>query len=453
MPLQRRPGDGGGSATQVAGSGVRLSVDGPMGDELRDQALAVATELRAAVVRGDRGRVEALCDALIGRCGDNTDVRAVCGAALLFVGEHERALDLLPSDAYLPRAKALSGLGRYSEALRACAEAGWGPMAQGVGADILARANSAGAAVAIQDAGIRADLAPLFDKAATLFRSGQVREAFGAFVAMFDRYEPWRVGAARLERLGGTCPRWRGERVGRLLVVSNGGSGDFFQFCRFFGAARRRVDRVTVCAAQSLIGIAERLDGVDEAVPMAALNAALQAADAYATTFVDLPMSLEETWGAPVAYLRARPGRVVALDPASRHVGLCWAASAAGASRSIAASHLARLRAVPGVAFHSLQVGAAEAHSGAWVGRWPLRDFEDTAGLIEALDAVVTVDTAVAHLAGAMGKPVHLILTTYEDWRWGSGERTEWYPSMHIHRGSVAASVARVAKILSEATR
>ena len=87
------------------------------------------------------------------------------------------------------------------------------------------------------------------------------------------------------------------------------------------------------------------------------------------------------------------------------------------------------------VSFVSLQIGDAPS-AGVPLHDWTadLTDFAETAALIEALDLVISVDTSVAHLAGALGKPVWLLNRFDTDWRWGDGERTPWYPSMRIFR-------------------
>lgn len=407
-------------------------------------ALEIAHELRRAVNAGDALRVRASVRRLLELGGQDRQVRFTCGAALLFVDDAAAGLALLPPDEHLMRAKALASLGRFADALRECAAADSDPFAREVRTEILARANSAGAVISDIVASLPDDLQQIYEQGSELFKAGRELDAFRRFNAMFDRYEPWRIGAGRLERLGkDNLPRWQGEPVSHLLVISNGGSGDFFQFCRFLRAARQRCGRLTVCAAHSLHGIARRLAGVDEVLDLGAINVAVQAADAYATTFTDLALATGEIWG-PSCYIAALPQRTAALDRTARHVGLCWSASSIGAERSIPFSHLAKLRELRGIVYHSLQVGAAEAHAGAWVQRWSLSDYEDTAGLIAALDDVVTVDTSVAHLAAAMGKRTHLILTSFEDWRWGVGDTTPWYPSMSIYRGNVAGSIKKL---------
>jgi ADP-heptose:LPS heptosyltransferase len=103
---------------------------------------------------------------------------------------------------------------------------------------------------------------------------------------------------------------------------------------------------------------------------------------------------------------------------------------------------LAPLAQVPGVSFHSVQKGDAIAQAAGLPAGFKvanhsqaLRDFSDTAGLVDNLDLVITVDTSVAHLAGAMGKPVWTMLAYSPDWRWQlSCADSPWYPSMRLFR-------------------
>jgi len=129
------------------------------------------------------------------------------------------------------------------------------------------------------------------------------------------------------------------------------------------------------------------------------------------------------------------------------NVGLVWRGSPAYANddhRSMRFLDLCPLFDLPGVAFYSLQKGDAskEISNSGYAGFVAdldcfLTDWRATAKVIMALDAVVTVDTAVAHLAGALGKPVYMMITEHCDWRWDrESERTAWYDSMRVIRQS-----------------
>jgi ADP-heptose:LPS heptosyltransferase len=142
-------------------------------------------------------------------------------------------------------------------------------------------------------------------------------------------------------------------------------------------------------------------------------------------------------------------------------VGLVWRGSRESASRAaIALVQLAPLLATAGVTFHALQkdVSAEErlrlgAYDGVSVHADALDDFVDTAAALERMDLVITIDTAVAHLAGALGRPTWLLLSFTPDWRWLL-ERMDspWYPTMRLFRqprfGDWDAVVAAVTQAL-----
>ncbi|HXE55992.1 MAG TPA: glycosyltransferase family 9 protein, partial [Tepidisphaeraceae bacterium] len=156
-----------------------------------------------------------------------------------------------------------------------------------------------------------------------------------------------------------------------------------------------------------------------------------------------------QTIPADVPYLKPDPTRVeqwrerIAQEPASLKVGLCWAGNAGlkeDAKRSMDLSRLAPLASVPGVRFYSLQKGEAAKQSAPpamelvdWTAE--LTDFADTAALIQNLDLVISVDTAVAHLAGAMARPVWVLHRFSPDWRWFLDRPdSPWYPTMRLFR-------------------
>ena len=168
---------------------------------------------------------------------------------------------------------------------------------------------------------------------------------------------------------------------------------------------------------------------------------------------LNLPAVFEttlETVPADVPYLSARPEDLTKwrrrLGREKRFkVGLVWAGSETHKGdrrRSMDAALLAPLTELEQATFYSLQVGGADDLAKLPPGRvrdisWHLSDFADTAAAIEQLDLLISVDTAAAHLAGAMGKPVWLMLFFESEWRWME-DRTDspWYPTMRIFRQS-----------------
>jgi hypothetical protein len=129
-----------------------------------------------------------------------------------------------------------------------------------------------------------------------------------------------------------------------------------------------------------------------------------------------------------------------------RHVGIAWRGNPLhpnDARRSVPLPAWAPLATVPGVKFHSLQIDAslAELADAPFVlapHHLARADFDDTAALIAALDAVVTVDTAIVHLAGALGSPVWLANALAGDYRWGIAGDSPWYASLHVVRQTTA---------------
>lgn len=257
-------------------------------------------------------------------------------------------------------------------------------------------------------------------------------------------------------------PLWAGGPLeGRtLLVHAEQGMGDMLQFARYVprlpkdGRVVLEVHRPLVPLLRQLQGVAEvvgigdPLPSHDLRVPMMSLPFALGL-----TRASDIPSS--------VPYLAADPVRVarwrerVAVLP-GRRVGLAWAGNPErmrmDRRRSVNWEMLAPLAAVPGVSLVSLQKGPAASQSPSGViANWTeeLADFSDTAALIEALDLVISVDTAVLHMTGALGKPVWLLNRFDTCWRWETGcEDSRWYPTLRQFRqpepGSWEPVIARV---------
>lgn len=256
-------------------------------------------------------------------------------------------------------------------------------------------------------------------------------------------------------------PRWQGEALaGRtILVHAEQGFGDTLQFCRYVPLVASRGARVVFECHQPLVPLMEGLAGTVTVVPA---GEPLPPFDLH-VPLLSLPLifgTAAETIPDAVPYLSAPPDRLpfwstVVADGGRLRVGLCWAGkSYPDPGRSCPADQLLPLVTMTGVEFHSLQVG--------WNGPLPpamadhvahVHDFGDTAALVSRLDLIITIDTAMAHLAGAMGKPTWVMLPFAPDWRWMLGrDDSPWYPSMRLFRqpanGSWRDVVQRVAAAL-----
>jgi tetratricopeptide (TPR) repeat protein len=249
-------------------------------------------------------------------------------------------------------------------------------------------------------------------------------------------------------------PQWRGEPAGgrTLLIHAEQGLGDTLHFCRYGPLAVARGLRVMLEVPGSLVRLLRSLPTIDQVV---ARGEPLPRFDLHCPT-LSLPLALGttlETVPNAVPYLHpdaagvaAWETRLAAMPKPGRRVGLVWAGnsrrhSPAGAAldarRSIAPEKLAPLFGVPGLHFVSLQKAApaAPVDFGLTDLMGEVGDFADTAALIANLDLVISVDTAVAHLAAALGKPVWLLDRFDPDWRWLLGRRdSAWYPTLRIYR-------------------
>jgi hypothetical protein len=266
--------------------------------------------------------------------------------------------------------------------------------------------------------------------------------------------EGWRVhkaGERAATAFNFPFPEWQGEDLAgqAILIGPEGGHGDMIQFCRYAPLLKARgAARVGILCHPALTRLFASLDGVDEVL---GLEAGLPGDGWDCWT---LPLSLPLHFGtrldtipAALPYLRAEPERVEAWRPrlpkAGLRVGLAWKGDPrfeTDGDRSLTSlADLAPLWAVSGVAFVSLQKGQGEHEAAAPPAGQPLiplgsqvEDFADTAAIMAGLDLIITVDSAAAHLAGALGKPCWVLLPAYRtDWRWLTGRADAvWYPGV-----------------------
>ena len=245
-----------------------------------------------------------------------------------------------------------------------------------------------------------------------------------------------------LKRFGGKAPWDGGDLTGqRVLVVHQQGYGDMLQMARYLPALRARAERVIVECRSPIAGVMRRMPGVDEVSEHKAADPASY--DTYAR-LMTLPRILGIDAGVEAPYLEPDPNRSAhwkaALSAYSGYrVGLAWAGNPAHVfdyRRSIPPKLLAPFGKIPNVRYFSLMM-EPEVDAGFDIVRIgeTFVDFEDAAAAIAQLDLVIAVDTAYAHLAGALGVPIWTMLQHRPDWRWaGRGEDTSWYPSMRLFR-------------------
>ncbi|HXP95619.1 MAG TPA: tetratricopeptide repeat protein [Telmatospirillum sp.] len=240
-------------------------------------------------------------------------------------------------------------------------------------------------------------------------------------------------------------PKWNGSSfAGKVLLAhAEQGYGDVLQFCRYLPETAALGGRLVVECRPPLSGLLGRLPGVSQVVEWGQPLPAFDLQIAIPSLAFALGVDRVST---PAPYLRASTKRLPLwqerIGRAPFKVGLVWAGNAAGhdPKRAIPIEDLVTLANIPGATLFSLQrdgtstgvTNPIAVDLGAQIA-----DFDDLAAAIDCLDLVISVDTAAAHLAGALGKPVWTLLHASPDWRWlPDATTTAWYPSMRLYRQS-----------------
>ena len=235
----------------------------------------------------------------------------------------------------------------------------------------------------------------------------------------------------------------RGIEGGDELEAEQG-LGDTIQFCRYAKLAADRGAQVILMAQPSLTGLLRTLD------PRIAIVSQPPTTFDYYIPLLSLPLALgTELASIPAAtpYLSAEPARAAAMRERigsdGFKIGLCWQGSAMAGTRSFPLSAIAPIARLPSGRLISLQKGDGIEQldtlpNGLRVERldqnFP-QDFSDTAAAMEAMDLIISCDTSVAHLAGALRRPVWVALRHAADWRWlAEREDSPWYPQMRLFR-------------------
>lgn len=302
-----------------------------------------------------------------------------------------------------------------------------------------------------------------FNLATVLLAQGHFTEAWPLYEARYVAAEG--VGSGGFVSFPYPATRlWRGETlVGRrLLLVGEQGFGDQIQFARFVAADRVQAAReilLQVAAPlmgllQSVPGVTRLMDGLvddgdyDVWLPLLSLPSVLGPTVGVSVTlpYLSVPDARADRWCA----------QMETWSKGRRRYGLVWAGSPGNvtdARRSLTLEQAFGIVAAGrGAMPVSLQLGGAgferlgeQCQRGILPLLDLLSDFAETAAAIQALDLVITVDTAVAHLAGALGKPVWVLLPVGADWRWGiEGGTTPWYPGTRLFRQPAVGDWASV---------
>lgn len=303
---------------------------------------------------------------------------------------------------------------------------------------------------------------------------GKILLLRGDFPRGWPEYE-WRLSAARYKRRFFARPCWDGSPLtGRtILIHAEQGLGDTLQFVRYARQLKALGGHVILECWRALAGILSRTPGIDQFIehdappppfdvhaPLLSLPGILGATVEtipFESPYVSPDETLVQHWGSEL-------GRI-----ADFKIGICWQGDAnyyGDCLRSIPLAQFAPLASIKGVRLISLQKGPGTkqlAESGKNIAVLDLGErldehsgqFEDTAAVMRHLDLVVTSDTAVAHLAGALCVPVWLALEECPDWRWLlDREDCPWYPSMRLFRqkrfGDWGEVFARIARAISE---
>ena len=374
------------------------------------------------------------------------------GAALM-----ERSVALGPAKPYYLRnlCEVYRTLGRYDEALDAGRRA-----VAGDPADPICHANLS---VLHYERGEAAEAVASAERALAIndnlpgahFGLAEALLLSGDLARGWEEYE-WRFRMPGVPSLmpKNDIPQWDGRplKKGRLMLIADQGFGDGIQFARYIPWASERCQELVVACSRELQPLIGQLTGIAtmfdrwEAAPPAAAYLPLSGLPRLHGTRLD-------TIPADIPYLRADPAKAAAwrarLDvlcaPGHRRVGLVWAGRPThknDRNRSVALNGLSAITGLYGVSFVSLQKGPPQAQVADYFGRAPLinlgpeiDDFADSLAVIDGLDLVVTVDTAIGHLAGAMGKRVFIMLPFASDWRWLEVRAdTPWYPTARLFR-------------------
>lgn len=302
----------------------------------------------------------------------------------------------------------------------------------------------------------------------TLLLTGRLGEGW-------RKYEyRWEGGSPKPTRPATSLPQWRGQtpQAGdSILIFGEQGLGDKLQFSRYLPLlAERFSGRVSVVVSSPLLTLFRRSFQAVEVLDSPPVD---QSVWQWHCPLLSLPLAFNtalDTIPNRVPYLVAEPtrvaywkSRIAALPPCTRKIGVVWKTGSLmkdAALRSLSLQQLAPLLHLPGSTFFNLQK-EPDQNKLPWVAAGKLLDwadefgdFDETAALIMNLDLVIAVDTSVAHLAGALGKPTWLLNRYASEWRWMRERKDSlWYPTMRIFTQRAAGYWGEVVERVCAALR
>ena len=297
------------------------------------------------------------------------------------------------------------------------------------------------------------------------FLLGMTLLELGELPRGFDEYE-WRWQSRGFLQRQFPGREWRSGNIDglRLLVHAEQGFGDTIQFARYLPMLKACGATILLVCDPAIAPLMRRLESVDQVFTDPVIVgefdqyvSIMSLAERFNTDRSTIPAEFPDVFTPSSS---APPAWTKLVSKTHINIGICWAGSLehpGDKQRSCQLSNLLQLSAVPALNLISLQRDprphdyqhlSAITELGIFI-----HDFGDTAQMIGQMDVIVSVDTAVAHLAGAMGKPVYLLLSEPAEWRWGlERETSPWYPTMKLIRQESAGDwdsvVQRVPEVL-----
>jgi len=265
-------------------------------------------------------------------------------------------------------------------------------------------------------------------------------------------------------------PRWDGQPLKEqtLLLFAEQGLGDTIQFIRYLPMVKQRVRKVVLACPSELkrliLPIADGCEVVEFGRDLPAFDVQCPLPSLPLVFGTELATIPTEVPYLPADETAARRWAQRLGDSGAMKIGIAWAGSRRhplDRQRSMPVAAFAPLANIPGITLFSLQKGEPASEFSQRPAEMnlidhtsELADFADTAALIHNLDLVISVDTAIAHLAGAMGKPVWILLPFAPDWRWMLGrDDSPWYPTMHLFRQTISGDWGEVIQRVADSLR